>query len=259
MSTSLDFIAERLGLIKKNNDDFDGYGGLFVDDARVSESLDYSLTTPDTYVEAGNSVNDHTIYNPKVITIEGEVSEVFEKDNPILTEYFKYASGLGVISSYLPSRTATQITQVAKVTNFALGVTRYIDKAISDFNYVKGFFTGEEESVQSKFITFVDVDLYKLGKIITIETKLGYYPNMKLQTANITKANDGDYLKYKLVFKEWRTATTESTGFKEVAKNSAGDATNQTADNSDKGNVTGVDNSSLFTKAKDGFASFLGF
>lgn len=258
MSTSLDFIADRLGLTKKNNDDFDGYGGLFVDDARVSESLDWSLNTPDTYVEDGNFVNDHTIFNPKIITIEGEVAEVFEKDNPILTEYFKYASGLGVISTYLPGRTAAQISQISKVTNFAFGVTRYIDKAISDLNYVKGFFTGEEESTQSKFITFVNVDLYQLGKVITIETKLGYYPNMKLQTANITKANDGDYLKYKLVFKEWRTATVEGSGLTDVANNPAGDATNQTADNSDKGNVTGEDNSSLFTKAKDGFSSFFG-
>lgn len=260
---SLDLIAGKLGLVSKNNNNNKGFDGIFTDDVRVKEELTLTLSTPDTYVEDGNYVNDHTIFNPKYLTIEGEVGEVYIKESSVLNEYFRLSDKLGVVGQYIPQRTATQLTQINGIVSSGINYTRQYDKVINDIDYVKGSFVGNTSSVQKKFIDFVNLDLYEKGMLISIETSLGYFSDMKLVSATITKDSESTQsLKYSLVFKKWRVAKTKLSAFESVTNSgngtsnngsnnkSTGDAKVQTAKTSDKGQVQGKPNVSLATKLK---------
>lgn len=235
--SSLDLVAGKLGLVEKNNDNYKGFDGIFTDDVRLKEDIELSCEIPNTIVEDGNVVNDHVIFNPQVITIEGEVGEVYIKDNSTLTQYFRANSSLGVISQYLPSRTATQLSRINKVINDGLNITRTIDKAINDFKYIKGTFNRNSPSVQDKFLEYIE-GIYSKGELIKIDTSLGFYDNMKL-ISFVASKTDENYMTYKMTFQKWRTAQTILTTLDGVAKNAIGDASTQTAKTSDKGLVQG--------------------
>ena len=53
-----------------------GIGG-FTAFAQVSEKFKSSASVPVTYLENGTHVNDHIIREPKTISIEGNVSDLF--------------------------------------------------------------------------------------------------------------------------------------------------------------------------------------
>lgn len=257
--SSLDLVASSLGLVQKNNDNHNGFDGIFLDDIRTKESLDLSVSIPNTFVEDGNYVNDHTIFNPKTLSIEGEVGEVYQRDNSTLNEYFTYSDKLGVISQYTGTKTATQLTKINKIANDSFNVIRQYEKIQGDIDYVKDSFIDGNKAIQTKFIDFINNDLYTQGKLITIETSLGYFTDMKLVSANITKDNtSGQYLRYKLNFQKWRTAKTILTPFEKltskagsIKNKTAGDAKNQTDKTSDKGNVQGKEDKSLASTIKD--------
>lgn len=238
--SSLDLIAGKLGLVQKNNDDFKGFDGIFLDDVRERESLDLSVTIPNTYVEDGNYVNDHTIFNPKKITIEGMVGEVYRKDSSVLNEYFRISETLGVIDQYIPIRSSSVIQKIDNLASEAIRYGNIIDNTISDIGYVKNSFSGNNETIRKQFVDFVNTYLYEQGNLIFIETGLGYFSDMKLISATISGDNQNiDAFKYKLTFQKWRTAKTILTPIDAVAKNPSGDAEKQTAKSSDKGNVKG--------------------
>jgi ATP-dependent Clp protease ATP-binding subunit ClpA len=226
-----------------------GIGG-FIFDVRITESVQFTSDVPDNYVEDGSFIHDHIINNPRVITIDGEVSDInvqaeFLPD--ILVKVIDKAESI-VNNLYVVQKTQQMIQKIEK---FAEPVTKAYDainEAIAGGQQIYDFFNGRpEKTIQDEFFAFLN-NIYHSKQLIDIEMPFNTYKNMRITSLTIIRDNTTQQaLRYKLSAKEVRFAKTifvdKNKYFKAPSKSSAG----KVGDKENKGVVEGKKKSFLGT------------
>lgn len=242
----LDNIAQDLGLTKKSSDNsYIGIGG-FIAECRINDSITRTSYVPEYVVEDGSILNDHIVNAPLSIQIDGEIADIYIQPSPIVNEYQKINEKLGVIEQYIPAKTATQLSKIKGYIQTGVDAVAKVDKVIGDINYLlsaAGFGT-DVDGHQKDFVKFLESN-HKSKQLITIETALGIYSNMRITSYTLGKY-EKSFLNYSISLIEFRTAKTIlkdaslqiSTPLKDKTK-TTGDAKNQTADKQQKGDVAG--------------------
>ncbi len=208
-----------------------GIGG-FLFYASGGETSTKTATVTSNPVEDGSPVNDHIIKNPKVISIEGEVADIFiESENrpKLIQEIFP---PVGIIQDYLPSRTQTQLGKIngllATVNDFFTAADVAIGKGVQLYD----FFTGvqSDTSITSKFLEFFD-QVYESSSLLDVECVDTIYTNMAITSFVVNKANPNNYSFTISLSKVTEVKTT----LIQLVSNASGDAKAQGADVADKG------------------------
>ncbi|MAB53537.1 phage baseplate protein [Marinobacter sp.] len=215
-----------------------GIGG-FITAARVLDKTEMTREIPTAFVEDGSAVNDHIIRNPKKITIEGAVSDVFRRPSPLLQAVRDAQTQVGVISQFLPARTQSQLARVSGVVADVQTQVDRIDGLIDGARGVAGFFgyTGEEGKTNTeRFVDFIE-GLYASQALIPIDAPFRTYKNMALTSVQIVRDNTTNSLTFTLDATEFRVAQTIFVGG--PARNPAPATGGQAESETDKGTQEG--------------------
>ena len=203
--------SKNIGDLNKTDDrEQVGIAG-FVLDVRINESIQFTSDVPDNYVEDGSFVNDHIINNPIIITLDGEVSDIIQKDifePEVTTKNPDKAEDIPTV--LYPSNKTASMKQ--KTDGYAKPLTKAYDNLDNDISKGKQlypFFKGPEgKSIQSKFFAFLN-NIYASKQLIDIETPFQTYKNMRITSFTIIRDNvTQQAVKYKLSAKEVRFAET---------------------------------------------------
>ena len=226
-----------------------GIGG-FNTAAKIKESVNKTRTVTTTPIENGSYVNDHIIRNPVTISIDGQISNVFQLPSPAIKALLDVQANLGTVSQYLPARTATQLQKVNSLVVDVVNTVDKVDAVIGDAKRVASFlgFTGNEgKSNIEKFIDFMD-SVYNSDVLIAIDAPFRTYENMAVTLFSHERNPETESLTFKIEAQELRFAQTifsEVTAAKKPARNTNG----QTENVSDKGVQDGKPQVTSFAQA----------
>lgn len=185
-----------------------GIGG-FTTFARVNNKTSKKNNVPVTYLEDGSFLEDHIIREPTILSIEGNVADIFVKPANIIQEAKRLETTISSVSTYLPERTLYQLHKIE-------GITRDINNAITETdqliergqqiaNYV-GFLA--TKSNVNKFLDAIN-GLYNSNSTITIEMHDRTYENMVITLFETTKNNENNSIDFIIEAQEIRYAISE--------------------------------------------------
>ena len=215
-----------------------GIGG-FTLMVQTKQTSKYESTAPISYLEDGSYANDHVIVKPVVLQITGEVSNIYynppksSQVNRIINQ------NLGVIESYLPARTQSQINKVQTIVNQANDVVNKIDAIVDDGNQLYSLFgnkSGSKSNSQDFFDTIEKISLSKTP--ISVDMPYRTYDNMVITGLSIDTDNQLEPLSFSIDFIQLRYAKTKFVGVAQK-KNVSGGLNGQT-DNVKKKSVNKV-------------------
>jgi hypothetical protein len=211
-----------------------GIGG-FTTAARLRENVKRSREVPTTFLEDGTQLSDHIIRNPLVISIQGEVSDVYRRPSPVLQRIRETEAVVGAVALYAPARTQAQLSRVAALTGDVQALIDRADQAIETGQNVARFlgFTGDEGKTNiERFIDFIEGAHYS-NALIRIDAPFRTYRNMAITLLDYERDNTTNSVRFNLEAQEVRVAETI---FVETAARNPAPATNgQHQGESDKG------------------------
>lgn len=218
-----------------------GIGG-FTTAAKLTETVKRSREVPATFLEDGTQLSDHIIRNPLVISIQGEISNVFVRPSPVLARIRETEAVVGAAALYAPARTQAQLSKVASLTGDVQALIDRADQAIQSAQNVGEFlgFTGDEGKTNiERFIDFVEGAHYS-DALIRIDAPFRTYRNMAITLLDYERDSTTDSLRFTIEAKEVRVAETV---FVEVAaaQNPAPGNNGQQEGESEKGVQEGED------------------
>ena len=218
-----------------------GIGG-FKALVRISEKVSMTASSPDTFLEDGSHVNDHIINNPIILSIEGEVSDVFLETKVLNELQRKIESQAGNIAQYLPGRTQAQLSRVSGVVNSVFQGIEKANAIIASGQQAAEFLgltdtAAQQRSNQERFLDEID-SIYKSKKLINIDMPFRTYKNMVLTSIEISYDNEINSTGFSIQAKEFRTAETI---FVEVAPAPAAGMNGALNSETDKGPQAGAE------------------
>ena len=203
--------------------------------ARVNDSTAYETQVPTSTLEDGSFAGDHLINGPIKITITGDVSDVFLPPAPVSASQSRLPT-VGVVTSFLPARTASQSKAVAGIVNSA--ADRYKDindriqlgKSASSF----GGNSSGGKPIREQFIDFVESIHY--GKqLVSISMPYRTHESMAISSVTITRDNQRNALSFTLTAQKFRIVETKFTDISQFYKKPAPAVKSQTGGVTDKG------------------------
>lgn len=228
------------GLKSKNDKEFIGIAG-FTAYAEVGIQRVLSSNAPDVTLEDGSVIADTIFLNPIEITISGEVAEINipEDQNQNIIE--QASSAIGVVSSFLPNRTLSQLNKVEDLVDDAVNAVRAIDNVINAADrFVEVF--GNKSGDKSNQELFIDtIDKIHFSKSLTrLETAFRVYDNIRITNFTTSQNNESNAISFTITAKQLRLselAFIENTVPQN--KNPSKDLGGQTEGESDKGITNG--------------------
>lgn len=225
-----------------------GIGG-FTTWARVEEKTTYKADAPMTPVEDGTFVGDHIINDPKMLSIQGDVSDVYVERSPIISDLLRTQAQVGAITQYAPPRTQAQVQQVNAIANDISDAVRRADALLSAGEQALKFLGNQDADSKGNRERFVDAmeSIHNGKQLISIDTEFRRYNNMVITLLEIRRNNQSEALSFSMEAMEFRFSSLVYT---ELAAPDPSPALNgQTAPEVSKGVQDGepADASLLFT------------
>ena len=216
-----------------------GIGG-FTAFAQVSEKFKRSASVPVTYLEDGSHVNDHIIREPKTISIEGNVSDLFVLPSEPVALLQEAQAQVGNITQYAPARTQAQLSRVSGLVN---DFTSAMDKADALIDSAQGaakYLGLQDSDAQSNIEGFLAAmkGLQASDKRIKISSSLGSFTDMYITSLEVSRDNQNRAINFTLEAQEIRFAQTVSMKTS-AAQNAAIATAGQTDGETDKGTQEG--------------------
>lgn len=184
-----------------------GIGG-FSALARVRNVLTIESESPDTPLEDGSIANDHIILNPIKIEIQGRIGDIVIKPSAELALFRRTIANVGIITSYSPGRTQTQISKVSALIIDANNARLTIEDAERKGRQLLDFF-GDKTPEQTNIDNFLStIELHRsTRKTMRIEMPNQVYENMVINSLVVTWDNISDQaIEYKIGAKQLRFA-----------------------------------------------------
>ena len=184
-----------------------GIGGFTVL-ARVRNVLTIESESPDTPLEDGSISNDHIILNPIKLEIQGRIGDLIIKPAADLSLFRRTITNVGVITSYSPGRTQTQIAKVSAILIDANNARLRISDAERKGQQLSEFF-GDKTPEKTNIDNFLStLELYRESKKpLRIEMPNRIYDDMVITSLVITWDNISDTaIEYKISTKQLRFA-----------------------------------------------------
>ena len=184
-----------------------GIGG-FTALARVRNVLTIESESPDTPLEDGSISNDHIILNPIKLEIQGRIGDIIIKSDAELSLFRRTLTNVGVITSYAPGRTQTQISKLSALIIDANNQRLIIEDAERKGGQLLDFF-GDKTPEQTNIDNFLStMKLYRsTKKTLRIEMPNQIYENMVINSLVVTWDNLSDTaIEYKIGAKQLRFA-----------------------------------------------------
>jgi len=223
-----------------------GIGG-FTAFAQISEKFKRSASVPVTYLENGTHVNDHIIREPKTISIEGNVSDLFVLPSAPVSILREAQAQIGNITQYAPARTQAQLSRVSGLVNDFTSAMDKADALISATQGAAKYLGNQDKETTSNIESFLAAmkGLQASDKRIKISSSLGSFANMYITSLEITRDNQNRAISFNLEAQEIRTADTFSMATSAAqnasiaAQNAAIATAGQTDGETDKGTQEG--------------------
>ena len=212
-----------------------GIGG-FTTFAQISEKFKRSASVPVTYLEDGIHVNDHIIREPKTISIEGNVSDLFVLPSEPVAILQEHQAQIGKITQYAPARTQAQLSRVSGLVNDFTNAVDRVDAAIDATQGAAKYLGNQDKEAQTNIEAFLKKmeGLQATDKLIKISTSFKTYTDMYITSLEVTRDNQNRAINFTLEAQKVRIAQTLFT--KTTAAQNASIATaGQTDGETDKG------------------------
>lgn len=178
-----------------------GIGG-FAGFARVNESIQYSNTVPVDVLEDGSNASDDILNNPIVVTMDGEVGDIFVPDPQYPEIPTPDTFGLGEITALLPSKSNQQLQRINQINNQIRDAVLQAQRAARIGQNVYNFVSGNQnagKSEQQKFVDYMEA-IHFSRQPIKISVTYKNYDNMALQNLTINRDNSNGALKFSASF-----------------------------------------------------------
>ena len=210
-----------------------GIGG-FTTLARVRERYAYSASIPNSPVEDGSFRNDHIILNPLVLTIEGNVSDIYLRPAPLVRDAQRALAEVGNVTQFLPSRTQAQASRAAVLVNDVADAIRRVDAVLDAGEQAIRFFGNQDSAAKSNIEQFIDaMEALHLGKqLISIDMPFRRHDNMVITSLSVDRNNEEEALSFSITAQQFRFVQTI---FVQVARNPSAGTGGQTAPEAAKG------------------------
>jgi len=233
----MSYIRDYLGGQFKNDGEEEQIGiNGFTTAARVRETVKRSATIPITFLEDGSHINDHIIRDPLILTIEGNVSNLFVLPNPAIAALQALQTQVGSISQYLPARTQAQISRVSGLANdFTTAVAR-VDSFLDASDRVASFLGTQDRTARTNIQNFIDSmeSAQAADKLISIEMQFKTYKQMYITSLEATRNNESNSLDFTMELMQFQFAETLFANIG-PAPDPAGNTNGQTEGAKDKG------------------------
>lgn len=213
--------------------------GAFVSLARVSEQVSYSSQAPTAYLEDGSYAQDHIINAPMTLKIEGVVSDKYIRREAIQQIAARTRQAVGVVSSYLPIRTASQVQRINSFVSDVQDQVRQIDKILDDGRQVASIAGNLDKSSTPITKQFIDEmeRIHDSKQLIKIAMPHKQYDFMVITAVSWTRDNRVGSLNFQISAQKIRIAEIEYTAIGLFVKKSA--IPEQTGEEVDKGDQEG--------------------
>ena len=206
-----------------------GIGGFSVL-ARVRNILTIESESPDIPLEDGSLSNDHVILKPIKLEILGRIGDLIIKPNANVSLFRRENTNVGIIISYQPGRTQTQISKVSALIIDANNARLNILDSERKGQQRSDFF-GDKTPEQTNVDNFLStLELYRNSKKpLRIEMPNRVYENMIISSLVVTWDSISDTaIEYKISAKELRFADIIFADINDFYKNpSAGGVSDQ--------------------------------
>jgi hypothetical protein len=197
-----------------------GIGG-FTAFVRIRDSFKLSAEVPNTPVETGANIADHIIRQPLTLTIEGDVSNVYLRGDPIIAGIQRAQAEIGNLSSqFAPARTQAQLAKLNALANTALDAIARLQSIASAGAQVVGLF-GNNDAQKPPQELFIDAmeALHYGGQVIDIDMPYRTRRNMVITSFEANTDNEADSTGFTI---EAQQITFAELEFVEVATPSPG-------------------------------------
>ena len=216
--------------------------------AKISGSVERKSTIPSTILEDGSAITDHINNDLIVVTITGNVSEVFTTPSPTTGFISDTLGSVGVITSFLPERTQAQLSRangVAADLNSAINTADSVLDSAQKIAQTVGLIDDASTDNREEFINTVNA-LWLSKSQIPIETPYFTVENMSIESFVTTDNNKDDSVNFKISLKEIKTAETQLVSVTKIAPNPAPSVKGQAQSLKDKGVQAGKEPSQSF-------------
>jgi len=233
-------------IVNVNDKENVGIGGFLVS-ARVEDNITKKQTLTTNPVENGVNISDHLIKDPLTISIAIDVSDIEIKPNNGVSSIVKRINqALPNVTTFLPKRTATQLT---KVNNLVLQVNdqiQKIDEVLKNASNLFELFNKSTNETSPQKTTFLFFEyLFESGQPIQVQTKHKLYENMIL-ISNAERVTEQESTQFSLIFQQIVIAETQLIDAQQYFKKPSGQAADQVSETQKTGKQQGKEVKSSF-------------
>ena len=228
-----------------------GIGG-FTAFAQISEKFKRSASVPVTYLENGTHVNDHIIREPKTISIEGNVSDLFVLPSEPVAILQEHQAQIGKITQYAPARTQAQLSRVSGLVNDFTNAVDRVDAAIDATQGAAKYLGQQDKEAQTNIEAFLKKmeGLQATDKLIKISTSFKTYTDMYITSLEVTRDNQNRAINFTLEAQKVRIAQTlftKTTAAQNAAIATAGQTDGETDKGAQEGEEVSTEESLIFS------------
>lgn len=226
-----------------------GIGG-FTAFVTIEEKTIKTADIPTTVVEDGSFRNDHIILNQAVLTIQGDVSDVYVERSPITEALTRAQAEVGSVTQYAPPRTQAQVQQVNALINDLTDAIRRVDSILGTGQQVLSYFGNKDSDSKTNRELFLDAmdSIYYGQQLIAVDTEYRPWESMVITNFEHTDNNTEQSTRFSIELREFRLSSTILVEIEPAANPSPG-VGGQTEKESAKGVQEGTpaDASLLYT------------
>lgn len=230
-----DYIAGRTQSLGGGKEEEVGIAGFSLF-ARINESVEFNSNSVNAVVEDGSFLTDHIINDPIVITVSGEVSDIFLKPRALLPTITRDVSQVvQAASPFIPNRTAAQINRIRRLGAQANELIQRADQVVSLGRQAYDLVERGQRSkgIEEQFVDYM-TGIREAKNLIDIETKFKVYRNYAINALVFERDNATNSTRFRITAKEVRIASLLYTDATNFFKN-AGSFTPTVAGESNKG------------------------
>jgi hypothetical protein len=206
--------------------------------ARVADSTQYACQVPTTALEDGSLVTDHIILQPLSLSITGSVADVYLAPPPedivsVLT------SKAGIITSFLPARTAAETQQINALALEARDAVRRVGDLIDAGQDIASMFGSQDKgpaakSLREQFVDFIEA-CWRGKQVIRIAMPYREHADMVISSCLISRDNVSEALAFTLTAQQVAYVETRYDDISKYWKKPAPAAKKQVEKKADKG------------------------
>lgn len=218
-----------------------GIGG-FTTLSRVNETVSYTSQAPSTFVENGTSISDHIVLEPLIVTIDGEISDIFIKPSNTFNFIKRVNQLISGTTIFLPSRLTDTTQRINSIINDFGSRIFELQSRVDNYNrQILNIFGNkdlESKSLRERFVDAME-SLHYGRQLVSIDMPFRRYDNMRIIDLQITRNNQDEALKFKITAQKVRIAETFFTEINVKIKNPSTDNNGQSDSEKDKGTQKG--------------------